>query len=1157
MDKWRIVRRIGMVAAALALAACGASSQEASSVSVTGGSTQISGEFRVDVSSGTSNQVLPASNSGANMVMLGPFSVANSSYPANQIVYSVSVTIIGPMETVGDMTNVTPATFQNASGGTLHAAMLVMNTRYRIVVRATEPGGRSAQTNPYSIEVQDLTAPVISGSPMGDQVVQSVATMGDTSAAANIGAPTAVDNVDGVLVLGSAAFTVAFSGATTNPVPVGVNTYTFPVGTTIATYTATDIAGNSSSYVQRIIVVDGLTVLVPNNSAATARVIEALGPLTQLTNAMLAGPNDANGIPSEITIAGGLPPYTITNNVPGVAPQGLPVSPTAVAITWTVTDAAGMQGTGTEYVIVRDTVAPVFNGLPLPTINVTQLTAGVPQQVNLFAPTVTDVVDNPFPTANITNNAPNPATFDVGNHTVTWTATDSAGNTTTATQQIVVSPPAVACSTLVDPGYRDVFTAVLAPNCQNCHTATGGGNFHMNANPAAIDPALLQEDFQSFRAASLQLASTVNGLESEMLAKPTGRVSHSGGIRLTDPSAGYDQLEGLVSQVVNCVGDTVDPTGLEVGTYYTRLRRATLALAGRLPTSGEEANVNASVNEADFDLRFTAILDNIMQADPGFYGRLKEIFNDLLLTDKYAQRNNRPRDNFDLANFAGEMFFDDLGDTEQRNANYGMARAPLELIADVVRNDRPFTDILTANYVMVNPYSAEIMNVNPAAGFRFGSTNNVANHDPDDFRRVMANQDANGNVIPHSGILTTTAFLARYPTTRTNVNRHRAGIVLGYFMGVDVDSLANRADLDLDNIVSSNPTYDNPARGLGDPQCIVCHNTIDPIAGLFKNWSDNGAYRGDAFWWGPIDRGNNDARMLDPGLTPKPSPGTQTNILPASRDLDAVRWLGEYVVQQEAFMDSVRQHLFRAYTGQALPVGTPDADMIRTSFSIANGANLKELIKAIIKSSYFRAINLDPSRDPNNYGDVGMGHLVIPEQLQRKIQAVLNGYDWRGPNTNRGLTDQTTYNLFYGGIDSNEIVTRTTQPTALMIAIQERIANQAACQNVALDFNRPQASRVLFPNVTINDVPDNGAGTAAIRSNIQHLHKHLLGEEIANNDPEIDRAYQLFIAVRNEGNTGLSNACRNGGITSDASRTVRPWMAVVSYMLSDYKFLFE
>ena len=42
----------------------------------------------------------------------------------------------------------------------------------------------------------------------------------------------------------------------------------------------------------------------------------------------------------------------------------------------------------------------------------------------------------------------------------------------------------------------------------------------------------------------------------------------------------------------------------------------------------------------------------------------------------------------------------------ERAVQYGAARAPLELIAHVVENDRPYTEILTADYIMANPMAA-------------------------------------------------------------------------------------------------------------------------------------------------------------------------------------------------------------------------------------------------------------------------------------------------------------------------------------------------------------------------------------------------------------------------------------------------------------------
>ena len=45
--------------------------------------------------------------------------------------------------------------------------------------------------------------------------------------------------------------------------------------------------------------------------------------------------------------------------------------------------------------------------------------------------------------------------------------------------------------------------------------------------------------------------------------------------------------------------------------------------------------------------------------------------------------------------------------TWRSGVNYGAGRAAVELIAHVVESDRPYTEILTADYVMANPPAAE------------------------------------------------------------------------------------------------------------------------------------------------------------------------------------------------------------------------------------------------------------------------------------------------------------------------------------------------------------------------------------------------------------------------------------------------------------------
>ena len=67
----------------------------------------------------------------------------------------------------------------------------------------------------------------------------------------------------------------------------------------------------------------------------------------------------------------------------------------------------------------------------------------------------------------------------------------------------------------------------------------------------------------------------------------------------------------------------------------------------------------------------------------------------------------------------------------------------------------------------------------------------------------------------------------------------------------------------------------------------------------------------------------------------------------------------------------------------------------------------------------------------------------------------------------------------------------------------------------------------------------------------------VLGEDLAANDAEIDATYQLFLDVRSDGETAISNSCRGGGSSTDDNGTVIPWMAVVAYLIADYRFFYE
>jgi hypothetical protein len=124
-----------------------------------------------------------------------------------------------------------------------------------------------------------------------------------------------------------------------------------------------------------------------------------------------------------------------TDNVDGAvavsndAPAAFPVGTTVV--TWSATDAAGNTGTATQQVTVTDTTAPVVTA----PVDVAVEATGPTTSVALGTATATDLVDGAVA---VSNDAP--AAFPVGTMVVTWSATDAAGNTGTATQQVTVEP---------------------------------------------------------------------------------------------------------------------------------------------------------------------------------------------------------------------------------------------------------------------------------------------------------------------------------------------------------------------------------------------------------------------------------------------------------------------------------------------------------------------------------------------------------------------------------------------------------------------------------------------------------------------------------------------------------------------------------------------
>lgn len=269
--------------------------------------------------------------------------------------------------------------------------------------RASDAAGNTA-TDEQRITVSDTTPPVFRVPP--DLTAEATALLTPL----DLGTVEAQDLVDGVV-------------RATNDSPPGG----FPLGLTVVTWRANDLSGNTEEARQRIEIVDTTPpLLTPPDDI----IVEARDRFTPVD----IGRATATDI-FEVTLS---------NNAPDAFPVG------ATTVLWTAEDANGNAATIEQTVVVQDSTPPA---LIVPDDVVIEAT-GVLTRADVGAASATDRVDG---SVAVENDAPADG-FPLGTSIVTWSATDSRGNTATAQQSVTV---------------RDTTAPQLVPPDDITVTATG------------------------------------------------------------------------------------------------------------------------------------------------------------------------------------------------------------------------------------------------------------------------------------------------------------------------------------------------------------------------------------------------------------------------------------------------------------------------------------------------------------------------------------------------------------------------------------------------------------------------------------------------------------------------------------------------------------
>ena len=582
------------------------------------------------------------------------------------------------------------------------------------------------------------------------------------------------------------------------------------------------------------------------------------------------------------------------------------------------------------------------------------------------------------------------------------------------------------------------------------------------------------------------------------------------------------------------------------------LYKTSLNLVGRVPNEAEYNLINTQGSTA-----LPGIVDAQLKED-AFVERIKNIFNDLLLTQQWDKRSNfhsymldYSLNSFDNGN-ADWITADDTipyYNTIRRYVSNGHSRSPLELIAYIIKNNRPFSEILTADYAMLNWYSAKSFGLENSATFRDLPVEQQLNKnfpkDPADFQAIQLPK------VPSAGILTTGVYMFKYRTTTSNRNRNRAYTLLKTFLDTDIFGIGGERPGD------SNSSFAQPT--LSDPNCVACHSVMDPVASAYKHWMSVSGEGRPFYNATPSSNEWNPNNILSAGFNGKIAPANEAPL----------PWLAKQITQDPRFARAMVKAVFQQITGVKLIPATTDSIVFQSTPYLQQQAFIGAVAEQFIKDS-FNFKNMIKNLAISNYA---MGKhsspladlMMTPKQLNQKIQATL-GQSWDN------WLD--TWNVLYGGIDSNSVIVRNQNPNGTTATIQLRMAEDMACKVTAKEFSIAPSQRLLLGNTEPYILPNNTSNINRIKQTLVDIYARLIGIQLSINDPTITSAYEVYNSALTLGQAGITDGSIAHKIASDCAVTLssnlynanyinndnnyytRAWQAVIQFALMDPRYFY-
>lgn len=456
-------------------------------------------------------------------------------------------------------------------------------------------------------------------------------------------------------------------------------------------------------------------------------------------------------------------------------------------------------------------------------------------------------------------------------------------------------------------------------------------------------------------------------------------------------------------------------------------RRISLDVRGILPSAAELDAVEADALALDD-------LVEVWLADSRAEARMVQV-----LQERWFTRV----DELDI-----EFYDYGLASSDEYTFERAVGEEPLRLVARVIAEDRPWSEVVTADWTMSHDILSGIWPIDYPNG-------------AEGWQRTTYTDGR-----PAAGVLSTNGLWWRYTTNTSNMNRGRAAAISRILLCEDI--LGRPVSFSLGD--SDEAILDPAESATSNAACVGCHSTIDPVAATLFG-----------FWWlnmySPVEETTyhpeRERMYADLGATPGWF-GTPVAGLAA---------LGGAAAQDPRLYQCAVESFAASYWRR--PVEAEDAaeiEALRTEF-LSAGAVVRPLLRAIFETEEYRAASLR-GEDNDAMVRAQTSRMLSPDQFSSAVEE-LTGFVWTEQAVPRLDTDPTGFRILAGGVDGTSVFLPQSSPGLTWSLVVKRTSQGAG-------FIAGEGAGVegLLASVNLSELP----GSPGFDTVVSELHWRMYAE---------------------------------------------------------------